>query len=54
MESIIIKKLTLENYRQYLDQEIAFEYNEKQNLFILQGQNGFGKSNIFTKIGMSF
>ena len=54
MDSIIIKKLTLENYRQYLDQEIAFEYNEKQNLFILQGQNGFGKSNIFNAINWCF
>ena len=54
MNSIIIKKIRLENYRQYLDQEISFDYNEKKNLFVVQGQNGFGKSNIFNAINWCF
>lgn len=40
-----IKSITLYNYRLYKGQNtISFEFNGKKNIFLISGQNGFGKT----------
>lgn len=50
MESTYLKKIKLTNYRQFIDQTITFNEPEKKNVFIIEGKNGTGKSNIFNAI----
>lgn len=48
---MIIEKLKLSNYRQYLDEEIVFSPMEKgKNITVIQGANGSGKTNILNAI----
>jgi DNA sulfur modification protein DndD len=42
---MILKKLILNNFRQYLGkQEIIFAFGKKKNVTIIHGENGFGKT----------
>ena len=42
---MILKKLTLENFRQYLGrQEILFASGKNKNVTLIHGENGFGKT----------
>jgi len=42
---VILKKLTLENFRQYLGrQEIIFASGKQKNVTLIHGENGFGKT----------
>jgi len=54
MQSIIIKKIDLINYRQFIKQTIEFNNDSKGNIVIIQGENGFGKSNIYNAINWCF
>lgn len=40
----------MKNYRQFIDQKIDFSINGGKNIIIIEGKNGFGKSNIFNAI----
>ena len=42
--------IKLENYRQYKDLKIEFSTSENQNLTIIQGANGAGKTNLLNAI----
>jgi len=50
MQSVTIKSLKLTNYRQFVDQTIDFSTQKGKNIVIIEGKNGFGKSNIFNAI----
>ena len=42
---MILKKLVLDNFRQYLGrQEIVFASQKQKNVTIIHGENGFGKT----------
>jgi len=42
---VILKKLTISNFRQYLGkQEIIFAHTKSKNVTIIHGENGFGKT----------
>lgn len=45
-----INFIKLENYRQYKDVKIEFSTSENQNLTIIQGANGAGKTNLLNAI----
>ena len=42
--------IKLENYRQYKDEKIEFPLLENQNLMVIQGVNGAGKTNLLNAI----
>ena len=42
--------IKLENYRQYKDAKIEFPTSENQNLTVIQGANGAGKTNLLNAI----
>lgn len=50
MKSAFIKEIELINYRQFVRQIIKFKSEKGKNIFIIEGKNGFGKSNIFNAI----
>ena len=54
MKSVQIKTLELKNFRQFLDQKIDFSIKENKNIVVLEGKNGYGKSNIFNAITWCF
>jgi len=54
MKSVQIKTLELQNYRQFLDQKIDFSMKGDKNIIVLEGKNGFGKSNIFNAVTWCF
>ena len=54
MRSIKIKTIELTNYRQFVGQKIEFKLNKNKNMIIIEGKNGFGKSNIFNAINWCF
>ena len=54
MKKVLIKEITLVNYRQFIDQKIEFKTDENKNITIIQGKNGFGKSNIFNAVTWCF
>jgi DNA sulfur modification protein DndD len=54
MDAIVIRKLELQNYRQYINQTIDFNYTPDNNICIIKGRNGFGKSNLFNAINWCF
>lgn len=54
MKPVKIKSIELKNYRQFLNQKIDFILREDKNVLIIQGRNGFGKSNIFNAINYCF
>ena len=54
MKSVRIKTIELSNYRQFVDQTIEFEFGKNKNMVIIEGKNGFGKSNIFNAINWCF
>ena len=42
---MLIKSITLNNYRLYKGKNtISFDFNEKKNVFLISGENGFGKT----------
>ena len=42
---MLIKSITLNNYRLYKGKNtISFDFNEKKNVFLISGENGFGKN----------
>ena len=42
---MIIKSITLYNYRLYEgENKIVFENTENKNIFLISGENGFGKT----------
>lgn len=45
-----INFIKLENYRQYKDEKIEFPLLENQNLMVIQGVNGAGKTNLLNAI----
>lgn len=46
-----IKKITLENFRIYNGQnELVFPQNSNKNVFIISGNNGFGKTTLLTSL----
>ena len=48
---MLIEKLKLHNYRQYVDEEIEFSHRLKgKRITIIQGPNGSGKTNIINAI----
>ena len=54
MKSVQITALELKNYRQFIDQTIDFSVPKEKNLIVVEGKNGFGKSNIFNAITYVF
>lgn len=54
MKSVKIKSIELNNYRQFLNQKIDFKLKDDKNVLVIQGRNGFGKSNIFNAINWCF
>lgn len=54
MKSVTIKEIELINYRQFLKQKIEFKKIKNRNMVIIEGKNGFGKSNIFNAITWCF
>ena len=54
MKSVFIRKIELNNYRQFIEQTIEFNGDSKGNIVIIQGENGFGKSNIYNAINWCF
>jgi len=50
MKSAVLKEIELINYRLFEKEKIEFDYGKGKNLIIIQGKNGFGKSNIFNAI----
>lgn len=47
---MILKSLKIENFRQYLKDEILFSTDPEKNFTIIQGSNGAGKTNILNAI----
>lgn len=47
---MILKSLKIENFRQYLKDEILFSTDPEKNFTIIQGFNGAGKTNILNAI----
>ncbi|WJI10461.1 hypothetical protein FGU46_10355 [Methanobacterium sp. CWC-01] len=47
---MILKALRIENFRQYLNDEIIFSTDPEKNFTIIQGTNGAGKTNIMNAI----
>ena len=45
-----IEKIILKNYRQFKDAEISFDKNSNNDLHIVIGRNGTGKTNILNAI----
>ncbi len=54
MKYVRIKRIELSNYRQFIDQKIEFKLDENKNIIVIEGKNGFGKSNIFNAINWCF
>ncbi len=54
MKSVKIKSLEMNNYRQFINQKIDFSVSKDKNIIIIEGKNGFGKSNIFNAITLCF
>jgi DNA sulfur modification protein DndD len=54
MKFVRIKKIELINYRQFLEQKIDFKLAENKNIIVIEGKNGFGKSNIYNAINWCF
>lgn len=45
-----IKKIILNNYRQFKNIEINFNKNSENDLYIIIGKNGTGKTNILNAL----
>ena len=54
MKFVRIKKIELVNYRQFVDQKVEFKLDENKNIIVIEGKNGFGKSNIYNAINWCF
>lgn len=54
MKSVRIKRIEISNYRQFIEQKIDFKLDENKNITIIEGKNGFGKSNIYNAINWCF
>lgn len=54
MKSVTIKKIEIANYRQFVKQAVDFSTDKGKNIIIIEGKNGFGKSNIFNAITWCF
>lgn len=54
MKSIAIKSLELVNYRQFIKETVDFSTQSGKNIIVVEGKNGFGKSNIFNAITWCF
>jgi DNA sulfur modification protein DndD len=49
-----IRGIELTNYRQFISQSILINKGNSKNIVIIEGKNGFGKSNIFNAITWCF
>ena len=47
---MLIKKITLRNFRQYMNTEIIFSTDPEKNITLIKGDNGTGKEHIPEKI----
>lgn len=54
MKAVKIQSIHLENYRQFTKQIIDFPQEKDKNIYIIEGKNGFGKSNIYNAITWCF
>ena len=45
-ESMLIKKITLRNFRQYMNTEISFSTDPEKNVTLIKGDNGTGKTTL--------
>lgn len=45
-ESMLIKKITLRNFRQYMNTEISFSTDLEKNVTLIKGDNGTGKTTL--------
>jgi len=54
MKSAFIKEIEIENYRVFKSVQIRFNPGTKKNVSVVQGTNGFGKSNLFNAINWCF
>lgn len=54
MKSATIREIELVNYRLFHNAKIRFNPTGKKNISVIQGRNGFGKSNIFNAINWCF
>ena len=54
MKPVRIKSIELKNYRQFVDEKIDFKLKADKNVLVIQGRNGFGKSNIYNAINWCF
>lgn len=50
VENMRIEKIKLKNYRQYRDVEISFKQTSENDLNIIVGKNGMGKTNLLNAI----
>lgn len=46
VESMLIKKITLRNFRQYMNTEILFSTDSDKNITLIKGDNGTGKTTL--------
>lgn len=49
---MIIKKMKLQNFRQYIDDEIKFAVDGDKNVTVIMGDNGTGKTTLATAFSM--
>lgn len=54
MKPVKIKNIELKNYRQFVNEKIDFKLKAGKNVLVIQGRNGFGKSNIYNAINWCF
>lgn len=54
MTPVSIQSIELKNFRQFLEQTITFNSDGNKNIYVIQGKNGFGKSNIYNAITWCF
>lgn len=54
MKNAVIKEIELINYRLFKKAKLEFKPSAKKNICIVEGTNGFGKSNIFNAINWCF
>ena len=54
MNFVNIKSIELHNYRQFKDTKVDFSQDKQKPFTIIEGKNGFGKSNILNALTWCF
>jgi DNA sulfur modification protein DndD len=54
MQTVNIKSIELQNYRQFKDTKVDFSQDRKKPFTIIEGKNGFGKSNLLNALTWCF